>query len=92
VWDDATQKPGQKIATVTVKYGQNYSRNEMVGTFVSDSPLRLPKSAHFVLKQKFQGSVNGASKDMEQISTPFSLPALSKDEIDLHTVHFNIAR
>jgi len=92
IWDEAAQKPLQKIATVMVKYDGNFNRNEMVGTFASESPLRLPKSARYVLKQKFQGTVNGGAKDIEQMSASFSLPALSKDGIDLHTVHFIISR
>lgn len=91
-WDEKTKQPGEKLATLSVDYDKDSKRNQFTGKFVSDGPVRLLKTDKFVVKGKFSCTVNNAPKNLEQISTPFPLPNVLKDELDFGTLRFTLTR
>jgi hypothetical protein len=50
------------------------------------------KTDKFVVKGKFSCTVNNAPKNLEQISTPFPLPNVLKNELDFGTLRFTLTR
>jgi hypothetical protein len=92
LWDDKTATPSEKVASVSVDYVKDRSHNQFSGKFKTDAPVAVPKNAKLVVKAQFTATVNNEKKDLEQISSPMSLPALNKGEIDLPTVRLSLMR
>jgi hypothetical protein len=92
IWDEKTRTPIEKIATFDVNYDPSMKRNEFFGKYSSSGTIRLWKPAKYVIKGRFQATVNGEHKDLEQTSTPFTLPAVGKDVLQLNIVRFSLTR
>jgi len=92
IWDEKSQTPLEKVATLTVEYTNSSKRNEFFGTYKSDAPIHLWKPAKYVIKGKFSGTVNGEQKTVEQTSTPFLLPTATRDGIKLNIIRFTLTR
>jgi hypothetical protein len=93
-WNETTRTPVEKIADLSVEYNRdlNPTRNQFTGKFVSDGRVRLLKTDKFVVKGKFACSVNGGDKNLEQISAPFPLPNVLKDDLDIGIFRFSLTR
>lgn len=92
IFDEKTRTLVEKVATLEVNYNNSSKRNEFFGKYVSSGPVHLWKPAKYVIKARFRASVNGENKDLEQTSTPMSLPVAGKDGINLNTVRFSLTR
>lgn len=92
IWDEKTQTPLEKVATLMVDYSSSSKRNEFLGSYKSDGPVHLWGPKKYVIKGKFTGTVNSEKKDMEQTSTPFLLPTPGRNGLKLNIVRFSLAR
>jgi hypothetical protein len=93
LWDEKTRAATEKISDAKANYHRSGNRNEFYGTFRTEAPVKFPKGTKFVVKAKFQATVNGRSKDMEETSQPMTPPApTAKGEVNLPTVRLSITR
>lgn len=93
LWDDAAHEATEKVATMEVDYTVNNSnRNQFEGVFATKEPVRIPKDARLIVKSQFNVTVNGASRELEEMSVPMSLPQVNKGVVKLPAVRLTITR